>query len=151
MHRRLLDGSPRMTTLNATSPNDSSQIVDVSLSASMNGENSSLLPMPSGTSSLVLRRPSANMFVSRHSIFCFLRDFLLCFLFIIYTILLRNSFLTVFSSSVSLTIFFSYYFCLLCFLSSICLTFLFRKITFCCYLHAVFFNEIKPKIPIPNF
>lgn len=139
MHRRLLDGSPRMTTLNATSPNDSSQIVDVSLSASMNGENSSLLPMPSGTSSLVLRRPSANMFVSRHSIFCFLRDFSVVF-FIYYLHHFVEEFIShgVFIFSFPNNFFFSYYFCLLCFLSSICLTFLFRKITFCCYLHAVF-------------
>lgn len=66
LHRRLLDGSPRMSTLNATSPNDSSQI-DVSLSAYINGD-SSLHPMPSGTSSLVLRRPSANMFVSNNEL-----------------------------------------------------------------------------------
>lgn len=68
LHRRLLDGSPRMSTLNATnSPNDSSQNVttDVSLSASINGDNFStvLSPMPSGTSSLIIRRPSSNMFV----------------------------------------------------------------------------------------
>lgn len=62
LHRRLLDGSPRMLTLNATSPNESQTMVDgpMSLGASTNGENSLL---PSGTSSLVLRRPSANMFV----------------------------------------------------------------------------------------
>ena len=59
LHRRLLDGSPRMSTLNTTSPNDSQNVVDgpMSLRSSTNGE-SSLLP------SLVLRRPSSNMFVA---------------------------------------------------------------------------------------
>lgn len=66
LHRRLLDGSPRMSTLNATSPNES-QVVDgpISLGASTNGDSA----LPSGTSSLVLRRPSANMFVSLFSRF----------------------------------------------------------------------------------
>lgn len=68
LHRRLLDGSPRMSTLNATSPNES-QVVDgpISLGASTNGET----VLPTGTSSLVLRRPSANMFVSLFSRFSF--------------------------------------------------------------------------------
>lgn len=59
LHRRLLDGSPRMSTLNTTSPNDSQSVVDgpMSLGSSTNGE-SSLLP------SLVLRRPTSNMFVA---------------------------------------------------------------------------------------
>lgn len=66
LHRRLLDGSPRMSTLNTTSPNES-QVVDgpISLGASTNGD----IVLPIGTSSLVLRRPSANMFVSLFSRF----------------------------------------------------------------------------------
>lgn len=60
LHRRLLDGSPRMSTLNATSPNDKEE-GPASLGAPTNGDHS-LLPV--GTSSLVLRKPSANMFVA---------------------------------------------------------------------------------------
>lgn len=54
-----------MSALNATSPNDS-QVVDgpMSLGVSTNGE-SSLLP------SLVLRRPSANMFVADSIFYAF--------------------------------------------------------------------------------
>lgn len=57
-----------MSTLNATSPNDS-HVVDgpLSLGAATNGDYS----LPLGTSSLVLRRPSTNMFVadSRFALF----------------------------------------------------------------------------------
>lgn len=61
LHRRLLDGSPRMSTLNATSPNES-MTVDGPLSlGSTNGDHSIL---PIGTSSLVLRKPNSNMFVA---------------------------------------------------------------------------------------
>lgn len=83
LHRRLLDGSPRMSTLNATSPNESSQI-DLSLSASMNGDHSSTL-LPPGTSSLVLRRPSANTFV--HLANTFFLYFFVIFALIIFSAL----------------------------------------------------------------
>ena len=58
LHRRLLDGSPRMSALNVTSPNEI-QVVDgpMSLGYSTNGESSLL-------TSLVLRKPSTNMFVA---------------------------------------------------------------------------------------
>ncbi|CRL02833.1 CLUMA_CG015878, isoform C [Clunio marinus] len=66
LHRRLFDGSPRMSTLNATSSNDNQNFEGpLSLGASSNGDHSLL---PTGTSSLVLRRPSSNTNPSSGSI-----------------------------------------------------------------------------------